>query len=417
MLNKKRGGLNMIDVGIFYNSKQINLLYRIIHSKKEAWNVISKHWLQGLDRKYQENFFLCRCTSTEGLNIPEMSTFYVKTLNTWTKFISYVNPSSKQDAYEEQLSGNKNITFNGKPLFMSNFAKSGFKRVKDLYLQNTMFLLSSDVIYNRLQYRGNWISVWYKVKSALQNYQRKVESDFNNIENRVNVKLDNLWFYNSKGSKVLKLSTNQIKEIYLLNKNPKCEKKWNEFFDKELKWKNIWNNSQKCLVPNKVKDLQWKLLHRIIYTEELLHKMNKSNGKCHFRTDYVENIEHLFYDCERSKEFLSLVFAMMNFVEPRSNNHVEFTFSKFNVIFGFATKEIFSNVCNSIVFMAKWEIWKERNIVKYQKKNSTCFTMFKRFQWNVINYINIVLLAYFRNINLCLWEEIKRKIELFHVHM
>ena len=42
-----------------------------------------------------------------------MSTFYVKTLNTWTKFISYVNPSSKQDAYEEQLSGNKNITFNG----------------------------------------------------------------------------------------------------------------------------------------------------------------------------------------------------------------------------------------------------------------------------------------------------------------
>ena len=28
---------------------------------------------------------------------------------------------------------------------MSNFAKSGFKRVKDLYLQDTMFLLSSDV--------------------------------------------------------------------------------------------------------------------------------------------------------------------------------------------------------------------------------------------------------------------------------
>ena len=31
---------------------------------------------------------------------------------------------------------------------------------------------------------------------------------------------------------VLKLSTNQIKEIYLLNKNPKCEKKWNKFLIK-----------------------------------------------------------------------------------------------------------------------------------------------------------------------------------------
>ena len=67
--------------------------------------------------------------------------------------------------------------------------------------------------------------------------------------------------------------------------------------------------------------------------------------------------------------------------------------------------------------MAKWEILKKRNIVKYQKKNSTCFTMFKRFQCNVINYINIVLLACFRNIDLYLWIELKRKIELFHVHM
>ena len=100
-----------------------------------------------------------------------------------------------------------------------------------------MSLLSSDVNYNRLQYRVNWISEWSKVKFTLQNYQRKMMNDFNNIEYRVNVKLDNLWFYNSKGSKVLKLSTNQIKEIYLLNNNPKREKKWNEIFDKELEWK------------------------------------------------------------------------------------------------------------------------------------------------------------------------------------
>ena len=59
--------------------------------------------------------------------------------------------------------------------------------------------------------------------------------------------------------------------------------------------------------------------------------------KCNFCTDHVENIEHLFYDCERSNEFLSFVFAMMNFVEPRSKNHVEYPFSKF----GFATKLFF----------------------------------------------------------------------------
>ena len=48
------------------------------------------------------------------------------------------------------------------------------------------------------------------------------------------MKLDNLWFNNSKGSKVIKLSTNQIKEIFLLNKNPEREEKWKEFFNKAL---------------------------------------------------------------------------------------------------------------------------------------------------------------------------------------
>ena len=47
---------------------------------------------------------------------------------------------------------------------------------------------------------------------------------------------------------------------------------------------------------------------------------------------------------------------MMNFVEPRIKNHVEFTFSKLNVIFGFETEEKNSNVCNLIVLMTKWEI-------------------------------------------------------------
>ena len=174
-------------------------------------------------------------------NVPEISTFYVKTLNTWTAFIFNVSPSSKQDAYEEQLSGKKNIICIGKPLFMTNFAKKFFKRVIDLYLQDTLSLLCSDAIYNRLQYRGNWISEWCKVKSALQNYQRKVEIDFNNKENRVNVKLDNQWLYNSKCSEVHKLSDNQIKEIYLCNKNPKCEKNGIIFLIK---------NWQSCPVDN-----------------------------------------------------------------------------------------------------------------------------------------------------------------------
>ena len=69
--------------------------------------------------------------------------------------------------------------------------------------------------------------------------------------------------------------------------------------------------------------------------------MNKSNGKCQFCTGYVENIDICFMTAKGQKKFY-------HFAEPRSKNHVEFTFSKLNVLFGFATREHISNVCNFI---------------------------------------------------------------------
>ena len=66
------------------------------------------------------------------------------------------------------------------------------------------------------------------------------------------------------------------------------------------------------LANRKSKQLQWKVLHRIIYTEERLQKMNKSpNGSCHFCKD-PENLMHLFVNCKLVDSVWTEIFQKIN---------------------------------------------------------------------------------------------------------
>ena len=55
--------------------------------------------------------------------------------------------------------------------------------------------------------------------------------------------------------------------------------KWEIYFGVELPWEEIWGRHFKNLANRKSKQLQWKVIHSIIYTEERLQKMNKSSIK------------------------------------------------------------------------------------------------------------------------------------------
>ena len=58
------------------------------------------------------------------------------------------------------------------------------------------------------------------------------------------------------------------------------------------------------MVDNKVSEMQYKILHRIIGTKYLLYKMRKvPNMTCEFCNMYIESIEHLFFYCYVVKNF------------------------------------------------------------------------------------------------------------------
>lgn len=69
-------------------------------------------------------------------------------------------------------------------------------------------------------------------------------------------------------------------------------------------WKMIYCNPIEILVENKVVELQYKILHRIVGTNKLLYKMGKrTSPNCDNCSMYPETIEHLFYECINVKKF------------------------------------------------------------------------------------------------------------------
>ena len=77
-LEVEKGGMGMINFDSFLESKHIKLLYRIINEPIQSWNAIGKFWLRKLDRKYNEQFFICKCSNVSNFNLNFLPVFYRK---------------------------------------------------------------------------------------------------------------------------------------------------------------------------------------------------------------------------------------------------------------------------------------------------------------------------------------------------
>lgn len=78
----------------------------------------------------------------------------------------------------------------------------------------------------------------------------------------------------------------------------------------ENEWQSIFSLPRLLPIHNKVKDLQYKIIMRIVPTNYLLYKMRKINSPtCKFCYLEQESIEHLFFTCTHVKP---LWFLMLN---------------------------------------------------------------------------------------------------------
>ena len=133
-LGVENGGMGMINIQEFIDSKRIKLLYRILHEPLESWNAIGKYWLRKLDIKFNEKYFVCKCSNVSTLNLNMLPIFYKICIQSWSKLQELIQLCNNDidSILKTRIFCNSSITFKNKPLVFTSFLQSNLRTINDI---------------------------------------------------------------------------------------------------------------------------------------------------------------------------------------------------------------------------------------------------------------------------------------------
>lgn len=138
--------------------------------------------------------------------------------------------------------------------------------------------------------------------------------------------------------------------------------------------KDIYMCYRTVRADNFLKDIQYKVLHRILATNKYLFKIGKAESpQCSFCHTYVESIEHLLFQCNVVYNFWLQIFTKWNAI----HDIVELT--EKCIILGQSSnhlQESFHKALNVVILLGKNYIWTckqdGKNIVVTQFLRGLC---------------------------------------------
>ena len=146
----------------------------------------------------------------------------------------------------------------------------------------------------------------------------------------------------------------------------KVESKWENSLKLNtiINWTAVWSIIKYSLASNKAKQLQWKFLHNVIFTEVRLQFMGKSNGICNMCKSDNETLVHLFFQCPEIHRINTTLKSILEYCIQLQIPQQNVSISESDLFLGLWRNKTLFQVENAILFEFKWGIWKIRNDYK-----------------------------------------------------
>ena len=216
-------------------------------------------------------------------------------------------PQSQTEIRKQYIWGNKLIQTKGKTLFYKNWIASNIKFIDDLIDQTGNFK-SGEEIFNQLEgyNRANWLMEYKTILKALPDEWKQV---LKNTDMRIRIKKELKPFIFTENKHIYDLpvkAKNYYKLIMTNNKERSfIEKYWDKIFTNKYTWREIWTARIKSQKNKKIADFHFKLLHRILPSQENLYKWKLSNSeKCRFGCNEKGSYNHMFITCQHLRQFI-----------------------------------------------------------------------------------------------------------------
>ena len=193
--------------------------------------------------------------------------FWYDIFEAWQELSAHLKPNTVSDVLGINLWNNKNIKVNNTAVFYQRWYNKNVNYIQDL-LNTDCNLLTCEEFQGKYNVHTNFLE-FAGIRNPDENFLRRCQVNVNN-EPIFNCHFPfkiKLIMKNAKGCKEI------YKELVSKSIVSKSQMKWNALFENtQLKWSDIYNGPVKCCGNTKIHWFQYRIVHRIISTNDLLYK-------------------------------------------------------------------------------------------------------------------------------------------------
>lgn len=355
------GGINMPDIKTIVKVKRIKWIIRFLKSSAEdKWSIYPRMFFQRLDKRFGAKLFMLQVNDIrdiiENQNIPS---FYHECV---IHLHEMYRKSKVIDEYET-LWYNSKIKFMCKPLALSHWSKDGLTYVSDVVFNGK---IDESTICNKLSHKAAFVFEISKIKCSIPDTLKNIDYRIRDNDMRIedSILKWNMHVPNEGMKSIVDLTSKDIYNVMLLNVNVHIKSKdyWSRKFDSSnIDFDKWFKCNFTCkLTPRNCIDFNWKLFYGQVNTEQRLKKMKYSNGICLLCKAHDENVEHLLLKCCHVKHIWKSIQNLLLLSD------IDIYLSTFNIICGYHDFGDKSKICNVILSITRFIIWKRRNLLRYE---------------------------------------------------
>ena len=283
----KNGGLKMLDQEALQKKLSVKWVQHFLdNSVISPWKSVLAEYI----KPYGDLKLILTCNFDEKELFHYLPQFYQMVVKHWKEFYQTQNNYGQNVIWY-----NKEIKINGRCIFEPELDEIGVRHVTDLYSEGKI------IPFNTWVQKGLNSKIYFKWRSVISSIQKTRLTNQNiEFDKPLSIK------YKGKEKEIKNIDQRDIYNFFLLGKTKNGIKVIEEY-------KNIYNLTEreletmfllprKCTVNCKLRELQYKVIHKYLPTNEKLfkYKLIESNtcDLCHLS---IESIKHLFWDCPHSK--------------------------------------------------------------------------------------------------------------------
>ena len=361
------GGLKMLNLNTFISSLKITWVRRLIKCNGSQWVPLFEYTVCSISKliNFGVKYF-------QDLLKKITNTFWKDVIIDWIKLLNSQTIHSNEDIMKSPIWYNHLIS--NYPLYIRNWDKVGIKFVSDIVDKNGNVLSIENLNhkYNTEFQIFDYIRVKGLVKKFIETRKSgdAFEIDLPYIpQNLLTI------CKSSKGTRDI------YKTLRSKVENNPIKLKWDTKLGltiEENEWKQIFKNCFYSVYDNFLIWFQYRLIYRILGTNQLLNQINISpTATCRLCGKDNETIMHLFIKCEKSREFWKNIEI---WITSKTNQNINIYYDNNPKIILFGYSDHFSQKSiNSLLIAAKLYIFqcatknKVLNIFEFQEKFVTLF--------------------------------------------